>query len=59
MSTIDIETNYGSDKPERVYHKGQHVGWLYPSLDQAATKLLAPPKHKVPHLRLVTTVNKS
>ena len=51
---IDIETNYNSDKPERVYNKGKHVGWLYPCLAQTAHKLLPALKHKVPHLRLVT-----
>ena len=47
-----MKTNYDSDKREPIYAPdGRCIGHLFPSFER---KLLAAPKPKVPHLRLVT-----
>ena len=56
---IDIETNYNSDKVELVYDDdGKCIGKLWPNLESCARRLLPAPKHRVPHLRLVTVRGK-
>ena len=50
-----MNTNYGSDKPEPIYDdNGRCIGKLFPCYASQERKLLAAPKPKVPHLRLVT-----
>ena len=54
-----MKTNYDSDKREPIYAPdGRCIGHLWPTYVSQETKLLSPPKHKVPHLRLVTVRNK-